>query len=295
MNDRVTYESQHNYHLARYHDEDYVAIASQHSVQYDNYSPAFLDCPALSVPGHVSSCGPTQTSQTSSHSYSNVPSNYYQLPYSEDSPRNYDYQYVQEVPNSPEVMTFVKQEPMVKPRVTSVTVPYYFSELEFNNPVPHRSPPSYSQSGEDNSDDYEPSHYGNIEVPADGVDPPVDFKIPASRSPILESLVVCAVKKWGIEVVKATQAEVVFKVTDFDKYYRTSRSICSKQHPTEDVGSRVKSLRRWFVRFPKKKERLQNGSFNLVVKPQGAKKVSEMIQHHSSILNGGIQKRRRRQ
>jgi len=129
-------------------------------------------------------------------------------------------------------------------------------------------------------------------------DPTGGFKLPASKSPIMEAMVVCALNGWGIEIAKncrptsTTPAEVVFKVTDFNRYYKISRAICSKQRPTDDLGSRIKSLRRWFVNFPKKKDRCEN-SFGLSVKPTIAKKVNEIIERNSRSL--GLSKRRRRQ
>jgi len=135
----------------------------------------------------------------------------------------------------------------------------------------------------------------------DGVeedDPTEGFKLPASKSPIMEAMVVCALNGWGIEILKNIRAtsnspaEVVFKVTDFNRYYKISRAICSKQRPTDDLGSRIKSLRRWFVNFPKKKDRCEN-TFLLMVKPTIAKKVNEIIDRNSRTF--GLTKRRRRQ
>jgi len=129
-------------------------------------------------------------------------------------------------------------------------------------------------------------------------DPTEGFKLPASKSPIMEAMVVCALNSWGIEILKnvratsASPAEVVFKVTDFNRYYKISRAICSKQRPTDDLGSRIKSLRRWFVNFPKKKDRCEN-TFLLMVKPTIAKKVNEIIDRNSRTF--GVTKRRRRQ
>jgi len=124
---------------------------------------------------------------------------------------------------------------------------------------------------------------------------PEDFKLPVSKSPIMESLSFCAVEKWGIEVVTAEatsdgNASVIFKVTNFDMYYKYSCAICSKHKPTEDVGARVKALRRWFSDFPKKKFRKNNPVFQLEVKPQSAKKVYDMIQRHRSLTT--MKKRR---
>jgi len=137
-----------------------------------------------------------------------------------------------------------------------------------------------------------------IDGTLDEDDPTGGFKLPASKSPIMEAMVVCALNGWGIEIARnnrptsTTPAEVVFKVTDFNRYYKISRAICSKQRPTDDLGSRIKSLRRWFVNFPKKKDRCEN-SFSLSVKPTIAKKVNEIIERNSRSL--GLTKRRRRQ
>jgi len=125
------------------------------------------------------------------------------------------------------------------------------------------------------------------------VDDWIDFKLPASKSPIMEAMVVCAIKNWGIAVYKSAPNMVVFRVMDFDRYYKISRAICSKQHPTEDIGSRVKSLRRWFDNFPKKKDRIDSPNFLLALKQSVTKKVNEMIERNTRLL--GVQKRRRRQ
>jgi len=132
----------------------------------------------------------------------------------------------------------------------------------------------------------------DFDFPMDG------WKLPASKSPIMEAMVFCAIQKWGLEVSFSqdqtdddTRAKVVFKVLDFEKYYKYSCAICSKQNPTEDLGSRVKSLRRWFVNFPKKRDRRENPQFTLEVKPEVAKKVYEMIEKYKCQIN--VKKRRR--
>jgi hypothetical protein len=125
------------------------------------------------------------------------------------------------------------------------------------------------------------------------------YKLPASKSPVMEALVVCALRGWGVDILKNNRqtpnsnAEVEFRVSDFNKYYTISRRICSKQRPTDDLGSRIKSLRRWFKNFPRKRDRCEN-SFNLEVKPEEAKKVYEMIEKNSRSL-GLVEKRRRKQ
>jgi hypothetical protein len=123
-----------------------------------------------------------------------------------------------------------------------------------------------------------------------------DFKVPSSRIPVMESMVVCALNGWGIEIVKSNRknmdtAEVEFRVFDFNRYYKISRAICSKHRPTEDLGARIKSLKRWFVNFPKKKDRVEN-SFSLIVKPTMAIKVYKSIEKNSVSMN--LVKRRRK-
>jgi len=123
------------------------------------------------------------------------------------------------------------------------------------------------------------------------------WKLPASKSPIMEAMAFCAIKRWGIEILQCQDqtddapAKVVFRVLDFELYYKYSCAICSKQNPTEDLGSRVKSLRRWFVNFPKKRDRRENPNFSLEVKPDVAKKVYEMIEKYKCQIN--VKKRRR--
>jgi len=158
----------------------------------------------------------------------------------------------------------------------------YFEEKE-NEEVPAVT---------DGFDKEETESFGSDLIDEIGCDPS-DYKLPASKSPIMEAMVVCAIKNWGIAIHANSPNQVVFRVTDFEKYYKISRAICSKQHPTEDIGSRVKSLRRWFDNFPKKKDRQDNPNFLLDVKSSGTKKVNEMIERNTRLM--GVQKRRRRQ
>lgn len=114
-------------------------------------------------------------------------------------------------------------------------------------------------------------------------DPPASFKLPVSKSPIMDALCYCALQGWGLRVVQnkrstlSSAAEVVFLVEDFDRYYRISRSICSKQNPTEDIGARVKALRRWFSDFPTKRDRTESDEFYLHVRGAGVKKVRSLL------------------
>jgi hypothetical protein len=114
-----------------------------------------------------------------------------------------------------------------------------------------------------------PDHLFTVSTPA--------FKLPSSKSPIMEAMVYCALQKWGIEIThndKASQ-RIVFKVTDFENYYKLSCSICSKQTPSEDIRSRMKALQRWFISFPSRKDLHQ--PFNLTVKLRQFRKVREII------------------
>jgi hypothetical protein len=79
-----------------------------------------------------------------------------------------------------------------------------------------------------------------------------DFKIPTTRCPILESLIYCAARKWGITLFRcdAANRKITFMVTDFDKYYSMSCAICSKERPSGDLRSRLKTLKIWFVSVP---------------------------------------------
>jgi hypothetical protein len=190
----------------------------------------------------------------------------------------------------PEPGAVVKEE-YYFPR-QSYSPPPMPSTLPFDFPPPIPPPPALKRTRE-------PDPVPQIpETTTDLVDVDIgDFKLPASKTPIMEAMVVCALNGWGIEIVKSnrktsTTAEVVFLVSDFNRYYKISRAICSKHRPTDDLGSRIKSLRRWFVNFPKKKDRVEN-SFYLTVKPSIAIKVYDIIEKNS--ISMSLVKRRRQQ
>jgi hypothetical protein len=193
--------------------------------------------------------------------------------------------------------------PPVAPMVSMTSIkPEFYGDERRLTAVHHEQivPPKREKRRfeEDFEDDFSESGVPcDVDVGFD--DDPTGFKLPASKSPIMEAMVVCGLNGWGLDIVKnnrataTTPAEVVFRVTDFNRYYKISRSICSKQRPTDDLGSRIKSLRRWFVNFPKKKDRCENAPFFLNVKPSIAKKVNEIIERNSRSM--GLTKRRRRQ
>jgi len=121
-------------------------------------------------------------------------------------------------------------------------------------------------------------------------------KLQASKSPIIDALVYCALKGWGIELIKCQDEDIQFRLTDFSQYYDRSAQICAKQNPTEDEGSRIKALKRWFPDFPTKRERGRiDGSFVITVqkdkKDNKPKKMHDIIDKTRHLL--GISKIRR--
>jgi len=160
------------------------------------------------------------------------------------------------------------------------------------------SPNLFENDIEDSFDVQGPrSRKRKFEYDDEDLEVPEGFKLPASKSPIMEAMAYCAIKRWGIEIVETQDqtdknpARVIFRVLDFDQYYKFSCIICSKQNPTEDVGSRVKSLRRWFTNFPKKRDRRDNPQFYLEVKSDVSKKVYDMIEKYQCLVN--VKKKRR--
>lgn len=79
-------------------------------------------------------------------------------------------------------------------------------------------------------------------------------KLGASKSPIMEALVYCALHGWGLQLIKFDQDDIQFRVDDFKLYYEKSALICAKQNPTEAQASRIKALKRWFPDFPCKRD-----------------------------------------
>jgi len=103
------------------------------------------------------------------------------------------------------------------------------------------------------------------------------FKLPSSKSPIMEALVYCSINKYGIELkeLNTTSNKILFYVNNFHAYYKHSCSICSKQSPSEDIRARMKALQRWFVTFPAWRE--LEYPFELLVKPSHYNKMHEII------------------
>jgi len=82
-----------------------------------------------------------------------------------------------------------------------------------------------------------------------------DYKLPPSKTPIIDAIIYCAIKQEGIEIESRDQNQILFKVTDYDTFYEKQKRVCSKQNPTDDESSRIKTIQRWFKNFPTKKER----------------------------------------
>jgi hypothetical protein len=104
-----------------------------------------------------------------------------------------------------------------------------------------------------------------------------NFKLPSSKSPIMEALVYCSINKYGIELkeLNTSTNRILFYVSDFNVYYKQSCSICSKQSPSEDIRARMKALQRWFVTFPAWRE--LEYPFELLVRPSHYNKMHEII------------------
>jgi len=149
------------------------------------------------------------------------------------------------------------------------------------------SPMKLEKTGSCKFDEISPDSFSGLQIITAVIAEPVDpttiycvtprFKLPTSKSPIMEAMVYCALHKWGIEIShndKASQ-RIVFKVTDFENYYKLSCSICSKQTPSEDIRSRMKALQRWFTSFPSRKD--LGHPFSLTVKLRQFRKVREII------------------
>jgi len=146
----------------------------------------------------------------------------------------------------------------------------------------------------ENDNDHDHDHDHDNEQDLSNLTP--DFiKLKASKSPIIDALVFCALKGWGIKLLCDKGQEIKFHVTDVDKYYECSSKICAKQRPTEDPSSRIKALKRWFPDFPSKRERTSDSFIISVTK--GSRKDNKPLKLHKIIEKNrrllGIRKMRR--
>jgi len=116
------------------------------------------------------------------------------------------------------------------------------------------------------------------------------LKLAPSKSPIMDALVYCALNNWGIRLLKQEGDDIQFEVTNFKMYYKISSKICAKQNPTEDQGSRIKALKRWFPDFPSRRERgLLPSPFTITVskgcrKDNKPKKLHEIIDRNRHVM-----------
>lgn len=121
----------------------------------------------------------------------------------------------------------------------------------------------------------------------------------ASKSPIMQALVYCALRGWGLRLVKNEGDDVRFIVDDFAKYYRCSAYICAKQNPTDDQSSRIKALKRWFPDFPTRREHeaLFESSFEIHVqkgKDNKPKKIKMIIDEVRNLIEAENRARARK-
>jgi len=118
-------------------------------------------------------------------------------------------------------------------------------------------------------------------------------KLQSSKSPIVDALVYCALKKWGLELLEDKGDNIRFRVFDFHLYYRYSTIICAKQNPTEDMAARIKALRRWFPDFPTKRTGKMDDPFDITVQlpnkvDNKPKKIRDIIEKQRRLI--GLQK-----
>jgi hypothetical protein len=118
-------------------------------------------------------------------------------------------------------------------------------------------------------------------------------KLQSSKSPIVDALVYCALKKWGLELIEDKGDNIRFRVFDFHLYYKYSTIICAKQNPTEDMAARIKALRRWFPDFPTKRTGKMDDPFDITVQlpnkvDNKPKKIRDIIEKQRRLI--GLQK-----
>jgi len=114
------------------------------------------------------------------------------------------------------------------------------------------------------------------------------FKLGTSKSPVIDALVYCALKNYGLKFKQISSSKIEFMLFNFPIYYQKSQEICSKARPTEDVNSRVKALQRWFHNFPTYKVamKLEPCLFSLQYdsNPENFGKLMAIIEKEKSVL-----------
>jgi hypothetical protein len=125
-----------------------------------------------------------------------------------------------------------------------------------------------------------------------------EFKLPPSKTPIIDAILYCAIKgESGITIEHRDDERILFKVTDYDRFYEKQKRVCSKQNPTDDESSRIKTIQRWFKNFPTKKERSKTNetifffSIEKSVSEDKFSKIGKIIEKLECTIN--VNKRRR--
>jgi len=124
-----------------------------------------------------------------------------------------------------------------------------------------------------------------------------DYKLPPSKTPIIDAIIYCAIKGEGITIESRDQNKILFKVTDYEVFYEKQKQVCSKQNPTDDESSRIKTIQRWFKNFPTKKERSKTNqtifyfSVEKSISEDKFRKIGKIIEKLEASIN--VNKRRR--
>jgi hypothetical protein len=124
-----------------------------------------------------------------------------------------------------------------------------------------------------------------------------DYKLPPSKTPIIDAIIYCAIKGEGITIESRDQSKILFKVTDYESFYEKQKQVCSKQNPTDDESSRIKTIQRWFKNFPTKKERSKTNqnifyfSVEKSVSEDKFRKIGKIMERLEASIN--VNKRRR--
>lgn len=92
------------------------------------------------------------------------------------------------------------------------------------------------------------------------------FRVPGSKTPVMDALICCALKGWGIRLTTEQGDDIRFYMDDYVRYSAFSALICSLTNPTTDHSARIKALRRWFSDLPNDSEFVQGHQpFEIVV------------------------------
>ena len=114
-------------------------------------------------------------------------------------------------------------------------------------------------------------------------------KLPASKTPVIDSFVYCALCCWGVHINYTAEGPTQFSITNFSTYWDYSIQTCSKPTPTKEPVSRLKSLRRWFNDFPgiKKLKSVKSGKLPITfsVKDDRKQDMINMVRKITQIIN----------